>query len=638
MFLAQFSHSKNNSINGQGDTKNESSIVFSTKKHDNFFNALKALGKPRVTPVKPVGSSRASYIGLNTLEGEISEYSKTNAHFSREEEYIMEKDIKIINNNVKKQYHKRAMTSANIPYRMNIQPMLAKIIEIKDEENDIEKPLDRLDGNVYTSRYEKKVVLVGSTACDSKKNKDDRLSNFEFNNSFIIKDDGRRFASLNEVIGMGLELGLENIKLNDPECDLGDLDEAKEIDILSYHYAPEVPKNDKKLNISTIDLSGLGMGNQKNSKILVVDSEILSNNSLLSINMAEKFLSKKKKKTQGKLNESDSLYNICDRAQNGNGIHKDSLDLIDRRFYNTTEKKELVISTTNKKMRQKYLKSELLFMRKHNSIDIMKGTEGRNGLLKASQKLETRNGDGNNTERRKMTMSQNISNGTFGVKKNLMSCFGEDYPRDPTPIWNAGHRDIDESLDGKLISILETQGNNQSQEFDLRTMELITDHTAENINATFNEVCKTPEDKIKKVYINALSHFKNNSYIQYDNINEINITNSFHDDPEESILNTVFDLDFINNLLSRESYYLPDHEYITRHPKLKPDYRSILLDWIMELCEEFAFKRDTFHYTVNYLDRFLSHARGVTKASLQLIGVSCLSMAAKFEVYHVLTY
>ena len=231
MFLAQFGHSKNSSINKQEDTKNESSIAYHSAKHDNFFNALKAL-KPKAKQVHLI--PRDSKITNTIGDNEISEYSKTNAHFSREEheEYIMQKDIKLIDNCVKKFYHKRAMTSANIPYSMNIQPMLAKIIELKDEENYND------NNDIYTQRLGKKDLVVGSTGCDSWKHNDRSI----YNNSFIIKDD-KRHASLNEVIGLGLNL--QNMKLDE----LNDLDEAKEIDLQSYRYNDK----DKKLHISTID-------------------------------------------------------------------------------------------------------------------------------------------------------------------------------------------------------------------------------------------------------------------------------------------------------------------------------------------------------------------------------------------------
>ena len=51
----------------------------------------------------------------------------------------------------------------------------------------------------------------------------------------------------------------------------------------------------------------------------------------------------------------------------------------------------------------------------------------------------------------------------------------------------------------------------------------------------------------------------------------------------------------------------------------------------MRICEEFAFKRDTFHYAINYIDRFLSKTKNIQKSLLQLIAITSLSIAAKIE-------
>jgi hypothetical protein len=36
--------------------------------------------------------------------------------------------------------------------------------------------------------------------------------------------------------------------------------------------------------------------------------------------------------------------------------------------------------------------------------------------------------------------------------------------------------------------------------------------------------------------------------------------------------------------------------------------REILIDWLMEVAEEFLIKRDTVYVSVNYLDRYISMA------------------------------
>lgn len=74
----------------------------------------------------------------------------------------------------------------------------------------------------------------------------------------------------------------------------------------------------------------------------------------------------------------------------------------------------------------------------------------------------------------------------------------------------------------------------------------------------------------------------------------------------------------LNHLISSEVAYTPDPNYFER---LQTDVtwmmRAILVDWMMEVCNEFTLKRETFHYSVNYVDRFLS-VRNVKKEELQL--------------------
>ncbi len=100
----------------------------------------------------------------------------------------------------------------------------------------------------------------------------------------------------------------------------------------------------------------------------------------------------------------------------------------------------------------------------------------------------------------------------------------------------------------------------------------------------------------------------------------------------QATMHNIYDLDFINNLLEKENKCRPDMNYFSNHPCLTLEHRAILVDWIMEICEDLAFKRDTLHFAVNYLDRFLSKTENIEKNILQLIGVSCLSIAGKFEV------
>ena len=75
----------------------------------------------------------------------------------------------------------------------------------------------------------------------------------------------------------------------------------------------------------------------------------------------------------------------------------------------------------------------------------------------------------------------------------------------------------------------------------------------------------------------------------------------------------------------------PMVDYIEKVQKLfTPTMRGILVDWLVEVGEEYKLLPDTLHLSVSYIDRFLS-VNPVTKSRLQLLGVSSMLIASKYE-------
>lgn len=71
-----------------------------------------------------------------------------------------------------------------------------------------------------------------------------------------------------------------------------------------------------------------------------------------------------------------------------------------------------------------------------------------------------------------------------------------------------------------------------------------------------------------------------------------------------------------------------------RHPTLQPRMRAILLDWLIEVCEVYKLHRETYYLAMDYIDRYLSIHQNVPKNQLQLIGITCLFIAAKVCIFH----
>jgi Cyclin, N-terminal domain len=63
----------------------------------------------------------------------------------------------------------------------------------------------------------------------------------------------------------------------------------------------------------------------------------------------------------------------------------------------------------------------------------------------------------------------------------------------------------------------------------------------------------------------------------------------------------------LNYLISIEAIYTPASNYLeTIQLDISPIMRAILLDWMMEVWNEFTLKRETVYYSINYVDRYLS--------------------------------
>ncbi|CAN8256652.1 unnamed protein product [Cochlearia groenlandica] len=63
---------------------------------------------------------------------------------------------------------------------------------------------------------------------------------------------------------------------------------------------------------------------------------------------------------------------------------------------------------------------------------------------------------------------------------------------------------------------------------------------------------------------------------------------------------------------------------------IDPDMRRVLIDWLVEVSEDYKMVPDTLYLTVNLIDRFLSNIF-IERHRLQLLGVACMLIASKYE-------
>lgn len=58
----------------------------------------------------------------------------------------------------------------------------------------------------------------------------------------------------------------------------------------------------------------------------------------------------------------------------------------------------------------------------------------------------------------------------------------------------------------------------------------------------------------------------------------------------------------------------------------------MLLFWFYQVSEAYTLHRQTFYLAQDYFDRFMLTQDDIEKNMLQLIGITCLFIAAKMEV------
>jgi len=83
-------------------------------------------------------------------------------------------------------------------------------------------------------------------------------------------------------------------------------------------------------------------------------------------------------------------------------------------------------------------------------------------------------------------------------------------------------------------------------------------------------------------------------------------------------------------LLELEKKIRPNPNYMNKQPDINWGMRKILVDWLVEVAEEYKLQTETLHLAVSFSDRFLSRM-SVLRGKLQLVGTSCMFLAAKYE-------
>jgi len=95
-----------------------------------------------------------------------------------------------------------------------------------------------------------------------------------------------------------------------------------------------------------------------------------------------------------------------------------------------------------------------------------------------------------------------------------------------------------------------------------------------------------------------------------------------------------FHIDFFLNLSNDEMALLLERNrnYLQNNLQILPSMRATVLAWLINVSEALCLKRTSYHLAVTLFDNFLSNVTNFNPNILQLLGITCLIIAAKNEV------
>ncbi|KAG2270564.1 hypothetical protein Bca52824_065119 [Brassica carinata] len=140
-----------------------------------------------------------------------------------------------------------------------------------------------------------------------------------------------------------------------------------------------------------------------------------------------------------------------------------------------------------------------------------------------------------------------------------------------------------------------------------------------------NEDVSIERKAFSNLYITPSSETTNVNYCRKYVLSEMENNDA---DPQ---LCPTFACDIYNHLRAAEAKKRPAVDYMeTVQKDVNSSMRGILVDWLVEVSEEYRLVPETLYLTVNYIDRYLS-GNVISRHKLQLLGVACMMVAAKYE-------
>ncbi|XP_032681818.1 G2/mitotic-specific cyclin-B-like [Odontomachus brunneus] len=101
-------------------------------------------------------------------------------------------------------------------------------------------------------------------------------------------------------------------------------------------------------------------------------------------------------------------------------------------------------------------------------------------------------------------------------------------------------------------------------------------------------------------------------------------------DEKNPILVSLYTNEIHEYLRGLENKYPIERKFLTGQ-EVTPKMRSVLVDWLVDVHQQFRMMQETLYLTVAIIDRFLQAYRTIDRKRLQLVGVTAMFIASKYE-------
>ena len=669
---------KNQNRNSPGDTFYDSchninkTEDLNNQKEQNFFLALQYINAPNINN---------GYLS-------ISEFAEINPNQTKEEnvsKYLHHPIIKEINKNGNDLI--RVKPKQNYESRINL-PYTSECNDMKNMIKNIYKEIK--EGNVNNEGYNLKTIKneksSGIMTINKKISQSNKLfleNKNNYSNGYNNKSDQINSTTMTKAkFSKNNQCRKKELNLKKKCHNLEDLEEPIDIDLNKYKTSYNKERNNINLN-ELIEENNNSISTQKDN-ILVIDSFIDKNQMKSDIDYSNTLTGKKLRKkyertefkkyihnTNPKINKYIILYGNNDEFINRKINGNDNIIKITKNKIN-----DFIFCDNKKSSNNNSLDINKNLLNNFNDCFSSKKVTGRNrkneimmNVSKNESSLQlidivTINEDNNNNfnniniSKENNIINKNTSNGTIIVKdgtmidsnsENINYYINKDSTSSPKydlklnfPLTQHAKNSC-ESRDFEsckyIFDFISPEKNPEvikRENFSLKCFPKKSTKSSSNIDkinlSKFSEknIKKTPKIKNNNTIFSSNSPSMPNgniSYIKYSN-HKTNIMNIEQGD-------TIYDLNFYKNLISNGAKVkkIKYENILKNHKNIKWEDRVHTLIWMMKICEEFAFKRDTFHYACNYFDNYLTFGKETIadKKILELIGITCISISGKIE-------